>query len=324
MEAARARALRARASDAPPRRTGKALDAALDELGWHDALGAGPVHRRLGPVREPGRGEHRRRPPSTTSWPTRSAPGGDGSRRRRAAPARPRGRARPVVGDRLVGAGPRHRGARATTDAPSWWPRRSGRTRSSPSSPTNALTPARRARPRPRRSGLVEVTGRQPTRRDGPADWVDWHGAAAVAQLALAHELVGAARAMLELARQHALERIQFGRPIASFQAVRHRLAECLVARRGAAHACSTAAWEDPTPSRAALAKALAGPVRPHRGPPLPAGAGRHRLHRRAPVAPPLPPGRRARPAPRGRQRADPVARRRPARRPAAGPALPL
>ena len=35
---------------------------------------------------------------------------------------------------------------------------------------------------------------------------------------------------MLELAREHALERIQFGRPIARFQAVRHRLAETLVA----------------------------------------------------------------------------------------------
>ena len=47
---------------------------------------------------------------------------------------------------------------------------------------------------------------------------------------ALAHELIGASRAMLSLAREHALERVQFGVPIASFQAVRHRLAETLVA----------------------------------------------------------------------------------------------
>jgi alkylation response protein AidB-like acyl-CoA dehydrogenase len=39
---------------------------------------------------------------------------------------------------------------------------------------------------------------------------------------------------MLELARTHALDRTQFGRPIASFQAVRHRLAETLVALDGA------------------------------------------------------------------------------------------
>ena len=39
---------------------------------------------------------------------------------------------------------------------------------------------------------------------------------------------------MLSLARQHALDRVQFGKPIAGFQAVRHRLAETLVAIEGA------------------------------------------------------------------------------------------
>ena len=39
---------------------------------------------------------------------------------------------------------------------------------------------------------------------------------------------------MLTLARRHALDRVQFGRPVASFQAVRHRLAETLVAIEGA------------------------------------------------------------------------------------------
>jgi alkylation response protein AidB-like acyl-CoA dehydrogenase len=46
--------------------------------------------------------------------------------------------------------------------------------------------------------------------------------------------LLGSGRAMLGLARTHALHRTQFGRPIASFQAVRHRLAETLVALDGA------------------------------------------------------------------------------------------
>jgi hypothetical protein len=54
------------------------------------------------------------------------------------------------------------------------------------------------------------------------------------ARRALGWWLVGSARAMLALARQHALDRVQFGRPIASFQAVRHRLAETLVAIEGA------------------------------------------------------------------------------------------
>ncbi len=87
---------------------------------------------------------------------------------------------------------------------------------------------------------------------------VDWQAGVTVAQLALGHELVGAGRAMLELARQHALERIQFGRPIASFQAVRHRLAESLVALDAAA-ALLVAAWDDPSITTAAMAKALAG-----------------------------------------------------------------
>ena len=46
--------------------------------------------------------------------------------------------------------------------------------------------------------------------------------------------LVGTGRAMLSLARAHVLDRVQFGRPLASFQAVRHRLAETFVALEGA------------------------------------------------------------------------------------------
>src|SRR3954453_11810302 len=64
--------------------------------------------------------------------------------------------------------------------------------------------------------------------------------------------------AMLQLARDHAVQRIQFGRPIASFQAVRHRLADALVQTEAAA-AAATAAWADQSPLAAALAKAIAG-----------------------------------------------------------------
>jgi alkylation response protein AidB-like acyl-CoA dehydrogenase len=63
---------------------------------------------------------------------------------------------------------------------------------------------------------------------------------------------------MLELARGHALERIQFGRPISAFQAVRHRLADTLVAIE-TADAVLGAAWEDRFSQTAAMAKALAG-----------------------------------------------------------------
>ena len=54
------------------------------------------------------------------------------------------------------------------------------------------------------------------------------------ARRALGWWLVGSARAMLGLARAHALERHQFGKPVAGFQAIRHRLAESLVAIEGA------------------------------------------------------------------------------------------
>ncbi|PRC50837.1 acyl-CoA dehydrogenase, partial [Mycobacterium sp. ITM-2017-0098] len=70
--------------------------------------------------------------------------------------------------------------------------------------------------------------------------------------------LIGASRAMLALARQHALDRVQFGKPIAGFQAVRHRLAEALVAIEGA-EATLELPGEDNPDLTALLAKAAAG-----------------------------------------------------------------
>jgi hypothetical protein len=75
---------------------------------------------------------------------------------------------------------------------------------------------------------------------------------------ALGWWLVGAGRAMLSLARQHALDRSQFGRPVASFQAIRHRLAETLVAVEGA-EATLVAAAAEPDELSFLLAKAAAG-----------------------------------------------------------------
>ena len=80
----------------------------------------------------------------------------------------------------------------------------------------------------------------------------------AVVRRALSHELIGASFAMLELARTHALERVQFDVPIASFQAVRHRLADSFVAIDAARSALS-AAWADGGPFAAMVAKATAG-----------------------------------------------------------------
>jgi hypothetical protein len=77
------------------------------------------------------------------------------------------------------------------------------------------------------------------------------------ARRALGWWLAGSARAMLTLARQHALDRVQFGKPISSFQAVRHRLAETLVAIEGAEATLSLPA--DNVDLTGLLAKAAAG-----------------------------------------------------------------
>jgi hypothetical protein len=78
------------------------------------------------------------------------------------------------------------------------------------------------------------------------------------ARRALGWWLVGSSRAMLALARQHALDRVQFGRPIAAFQAVRHRLAETLVAIEGAEATLKLPGTDNPDLT-ALLAKAAAG-----------------------------------------------------------------
>jgi hypothetical protein len=106
--------------------------------------------------------------------------------------------------------------------------------------------------------GVVEVGGDAIAVDRPPSPVPGWSAAVAHAQVALGHELVGASRTMLALAREHALERIQFGQPIAVFQAVRHRLADTLVAIE-TADAVLDAAWLDESPETAAMAKALAG-----------------------------------------------------------------
>jgi Acyl-CoA dehydrogenase, C-terminal domain len=106
--------------------------------------------------------------------------------------------------------------------------------------------------------GLIEVTGDidagPRVARGHPVGWTE---AVSLGQLALGSELVGAARTMLELARQHALDRVQFGRTIGTFQAVRHRLADSFVAIEAAASLLD-AAWLDPV-AYGGMAKSFAG-----------------------------------------------------------------
>ena len=78
--------------------------------------------------------------------------------------------------------------------------------------------------------------------------------------VALAAEQVGGAQRCLDAAVEHARRRVQFGRPIGSFQAVKHLCADMLLevesARSAAFYAATAAASDDPElPAAAAVAK---------------------------------------------------------------------
>jgi alkylation response protein AidB-like acyl-CoA dehydrogenase len=86
-----------------------------------------------------------------------------------------------------------------------------------------------------------------------------WDAVATAGRLALGYQILGAVGQMIDLAVAHARSRVQFGRPIGSFQAVRTRLADAHVAREGAAAALGSA-WEaDDVVLAGLLAKSLAG-----------------------------------------------------------------
>lgn len=101
---------------------------------------------------------------------------------------------------------------------------------------------------------------------DVPARLIGTDGAAGaglartfdLALVALAAEQVGAAQRCLDMAGDYAKSRIQFGRPIGSFQAVKHRCADMLVlvegARSAALHAAEVAEGDE-LPIAAAIAK---------------------------------------------------------------------
>lgn len=71
---------------------------------------------------------------------------------------------------------------------------------------------------------------------------------------ALAAEQTGAAARALEVTVRYAKERVQFGRPIGSFQAVKHRLADLHTAVEGARSLALAAAASDAAPALAAAA----------------------------------------------------------------------
>lgn len=104
------------------------------------------------------------------------------------------------------------------------------------------------------------VTTMDPTRRLArlePGDTTDLGadpGLADTAAILLAAEQIGAAAKCLDLTVSYAKDRVQFGRPIGSFQALKHRMADLYVAVQSA-RAVVADAVADPTPTSAALAR---------------------------------------------------------------------
>jgi alkylation response protein AidB-like acyl-CoA dehydrogenase len=115
---------------------------------------------------------------------------------------------------------------------------------------------------RTRRLARLELSG-TPARLLG----TEGHGTVALeraadrAVVALAAEQVGGARRCLDAAVAHVLARRQFGRPLGSFQAVKHTLAEVLVDVESARSTALFGAWAadhspDELPAAASVAKA--------------------------------------------------------------------
>ncbi len=82
-----------------------------------------------------------------------------------------------------------------------------------------------------------------------------------LAAVALAAEQVGGAQMCLDMSVEYAKVRVQFGRPIGSFQAIKHKCADMLLEVESAKSAAYYAGWcaaelNDELPSTASLAKA--------------------------------------------------------------------
>ncbi|MCV7176062.1 acyl-CoA dehydrogenase IpdE2 [Mycolicibacterium sphagni] len=107
------------------------------------------------------------------------------------------------------------------------------------------------------------VQAMDPTRRlarlsPGSTDTIGTDpGLADTAAILMAAEQIGAAARCLELTVDYTKERVQFGRPIGSFQALKHRMADLYVAVQSA-RAVVGDAIAQPTPVSAALARLAA------------------------------------------------------------------
>jgi alkylation response protein AidB-like acyl-CoA dehydrogenase len=118
----------------------------------------------------------------------------------------------------------------------------------------------------PTRKAARVVFDETPARRIGPDanHTAVWQRVADDGAVMLAAELVGACEAAHELAVEYAKNRVQFDRPLASFQALRHKMVDMLheleLARVGTHYAAWTSDVDDPARERAAaMCKSFVG-----------------------------------------------------------------
>jgi alkylation response protein AidB-like acyl-CoA dehydrogenase len=126
----------------------------------------------------------------------------------------------------------------------------------------------------PARDHVEPVASLDPTRRLGRVTWepadadvllagaagrAAWDALVGRAAMATAAQLVGLADRLVGLGAAYALDRHQFGRPIGSFQAVKHLLADARVALEFARPTVYAAAWAlDRSTSEAGIAASVA------------------------------------------------------------------
>ncbi len=147
----------------------------------------------------------------------------------------------------------------------SWW--RPAPTPASASSTCPATPPASPARPlstmdQTRKQAKLEFADTPATLigTDG-GGWAVLERVLDLTAVALAAEQVGGAQECLEMAVEYAKVRVQFGRPIGSFQAIKHKCADMLLEVESAKSAAYYAGWcaaelNDELPTVASLAKA--------------------------------------------------------------------
>jgi alkylation response protein AidB-like acyl-CoA dehydrogenase len=113
-----------------------------------------------------------------------------------------------------------------------------------------------------RKQARLEFTGVAARALDTPGTgWAAMSKTLDHAAVLIANEMVGGAQFVLDMAVQYAKDRVQFGRPIGSFQAIKHKCADMLLEVESAKSAAYYASWtaaddNDELPVVASLAKA--------------------------------------------------------------------